>query len=147
MFKHILVATDGSALADKAVTAALSLAESCNARVSALLVVPDYATQDFAEVLVRDQASFASLRRSLSEAGRTSLDKSLAPHGEAAVRIERHALVAESTSEAILGFAAREHCDLIVMASRGRGALRSALLGSQTLSVISTAPVPVLVVK
>lgn len=147
MFKHILVATDASSLADKAVSTALALANSCGARVSALMVVPDYTTQDFAEVLIRDHASFEALQSSLLEAGRRSLDKALAPHADAATHIERCVRVGESTGTTILEFAAREHCDLIVMASRGRGALRSALLGSQTLNVISTAPVPVLVVK
>jgi nucleotide-binding universal stress UspA family protein len=33
MFKHILVATDGSALADKAVAAALRLSADCGARL------------------------------------------------------------------------------------------------------------------
>ncbi|NDU78408.1 universal stress protein, partial [Actinomadura sp. DSM 109109] len=34
MFKHLLVATDGSPRADKAVAVALGLASACNARLT-----------------------------------------------------------------------------------------------------------------
>jgi nucleotide-binding universal stress UspA family protein len=147
MFKRILVATDGSSLADKAVSTALSLADTCGAEVVALLVVPDYTTQEFAEVLFRDGPSFEELRNSLREAGRRLLDRALAPHSAAGRLIERHVALSDAPHEQILLHAARQHCDLIVMASRGRGALKSALLGSQTVHVMTGSTVPVMVVK
>jgi len=47
----------------------------------------------------------------------------------------------------ILSFADNERADLIVMGSRGRGALAGALLGSVSSGVIQHASVPVLIAK
>ena len=148
MFKHILVATDGSELADKAVSMALALAGACGgAAMTALLVVPDYTTHEFAEVLLSDGPSFEALRKSLAEAGRRRLDQLLEPHVVAGRLIERRVAVSDDPHDEIIKHAASLHCDLIVMASRGRGALKSALLGSQTVQVLTASPLPVMVVK
>ena len=42
MYQHILIATDGSELSDKAVAHGLALAALGGAKVSALKVVPNY---------------------------------------------------------------------------------------------------------
>lgn len=146
MFKHILVATDGSARADHAVATALQLARSSGARISALLVMPDYTTLDVAEVVFKDGPSFDELRANLATEGRRRLDVRL-DRIEGAERIERVVAVGDDAYVEIVRAAERLHCDLIVMGSRGRGAMKSALLGSQTMHVLSLAPVPVLVVK
>ena len=49
--------------------------------------------------------------------------------------------------EAIARAAKREHCALVVMGSRGQGAIRAALLGSVAAKVIAQSDVPVLVVR
>ena len=146
MFKHILVATDGSERADKAVSTALALAGTCGAAVSVLLVVPDYTTYEFAEVVFTNGPPFDQLRKSLAEAGRKRLDVLLEPHG-GRQRIDAQVAVGDFAHEEIVKQAERLQCDLIVMASRGRGALKSVLLGSQTVQVLAASPVPVLVVK
>lgn len=49
--------------------------------------------------------------------------------------------------DAIVEVAKIEHCDLIVMGSRGRTDLEGLLLGSNTHRVLKTAPCPVLVMR
>lgn len=143
MFKKILVATDGSEYADKAVALALSLAAP--GQVSAMIVVPDGSATGFGETSLGAQSRAAEMRESATTEGRRRLDEALSRQGEAGVRITRLVRIADSPSQEIVDTAAREHHDLIVMASRGRGALASMLLGSQTQQVLAQSSVPVLV--
>jgi nucleotide-binding universal stress UspA family protein len=143
MFEHILVATDGSEIADKAVSLALRLAG--HGRVTALMVVPDYGTADIVKVVFTNGPDPDQLRKDLAQAGRRTLDDVLARQGAQARRVERLVAVSDYPYQEIVDTAEREKCDLIVMASRGGNALKSALLGSQTLRVLSLAKVPVLV--
>jgi nucleotide-binding universal stress UspA family protein len=143
MFKHILVATDGSQQADRAVRLALRVAG--HARVTALMVVPDYGTAEFAKAMFTNEPDIHELRKSLAEKGMARLQAVLAQHGPRAREIECRVAVSDHAHEEIVGTARREHCDLIVMGSRGHGALASTLLGSQTQRVLASATLPVLV--
>lgn len=147
MFKHLLVAVDESEPSGRALALALRLAAvtdgSC---LTALLVVPDYATPAFVEAALIEGRSIESLRRSLADAGRRRLQAVLARHGEAAREIEAVVSVADDAHAEIVTQAEQRHCDLIVMGSRGRGAVRSALLGSQTVRVLAATRLPVLAV-
>jgi len=143
MFKHILVATDGSTLADKAVSCALQM--DLTARLSALLVMPDYDLAGFARATFTNGPDAAGLRRHLAAEGRKQLDTALARHGPAAQRIERLVAVNDRPYAEIVETATRERCDLIVMARHGHGPVVAALLGSQTARVLALSSVPVLV--
>ena len=143
MFKHILVATDGSDQADKAVELALEVAGK--ARVTALLVMPDYDTADLAWATFTNGPDPQGLRDHLQAAGRRRLDAALRRHDPHSHRVERLVAVSDQPYQEIVDSATREGCDLIVMASRGRGVLSSMLLGSQTTRVIALSAVPVLV--
>jgi nucleotide-binding universal stress UspA family protein len=142
-FEHVLVATDGSEIADRAVALALRLAD--HGRVTALMVVPDYGTAEMVKVVFTNGPDPDQLRESFAQAGRRKLDDVLARHGAHAKHIERLVVVSDYPYQEIVDTAERNKCDLIVMASRGRNAVKSALLGSQTLRVLSLAKVPVLV--
>lgn len=146
MFKQILVATDGSDRANKALSTALALGAACGAKVVALLVVPDYTTYAFAETAVINGPSLETIRKTSAEDGHKRLGVVLAGIS-GGNSVDARVAVSDFAHDEILKHADRLHCDLIVMASRGRGAFKSALLGSQTMQVLSSSPVPVLVVK
>lgn len=143
MLTHILVATDGSQHADKALALALEIAGA--AKVTALLVVPDYGMAEFSEATLGRGTDLHHMRTKLADEGRRKLDEVLARHGARAQAVERVTCVSDYAYQEIVDTAERLHCDLIVMGSRGRGALTSMLLGSHTQRVLTLAKVPVLV--
>jgi nucleotide-binding universal stress UspA family protein len=78
-------------------------------------------------------------------AGEAALSESIKLIGEG-VEISTAVLFGD-TAEVIANVAETRQCDLIVMGSRGLGAISTLLLGSKTQKVISLVNCPVLVVK
>ena len=67
--------------------------------------------------------------------------------GAAGVACEAHTIEALPPWEAIIDYAKRMECDLLVMASHGRRGVSALLLGSETQKVLTHSKVPVLVVR
>jgi nucleotide-binding universal stress UspA family protein len=65
---------------------------------------------------------------------------------EAGINYERE-VASGDAGHSLIDMAERFGCDMIVMSARGTGALRQALLGSVSQSVLHASPVPVLIVK
>jgi nucleotide-binding universal stress UspA family protein len=140
MFRNILVAIDGSPHADQALMDAIDLAESENARLTLftalapLPVVAYFAAGAPVDDLARDaeaEAEAVLLRAVASVPADVSVTT---------------LLTKPPISPALLRQIEEGHHDLVVMGSRGRGAVRSALLGSVSHSVLHHSPVPVLIV-
>jgi nucleotide-binding universal stress UspA family protein len=128
------------------VRAAVELAAFHGAALTALLVVPDYTTHEFAESVLISGTRPEALRKQLAKAGRVRLDRSLETISSDRP-IERLVAVSDSPAEAIVERAKCGQCDLIVMTAHGRTALASAFLGSQTVRALALSQTPVLVVK
>jgi nucleotide-binding universal stress UspA family protein len=146
MYKHILISTDGSELAQKGVDNGLSLAKNLNAQVMVVTVTepfPVYAGEGWAlgpgdfERYDADQIRFT---QELLAPIKASADK-------LGVTCETRHVPNRRPAEAILDTAAEEGCSLIVMASHGRRGLERLFLGSQTHEVVSRSSLPVLVVR
>jgi nucleotide-binding universal stress UspA family protein len=141
MFRHIMLAIDGSPHSDKAIALALRVADSRpETRISALLVVPDQGMAEYSRAVFDGAPDAQGLRDTLADDGRQRLVQLLTRHGDRAGRIVPLVTVGDRPFEDIIVTAAREHCDLIVMAPRGPGAVTGTLLGSQTQRVLSKVP-------
>lgn len=138
MFKRILVPTDGTAASMAAVDAAVSFAHAHHAQVFGLHVTP--LRPLFSEVLgvLTAPENEDRAREFLGYVERRAAQAGIA----AAVESRR----ADAPWEAIIAAARELRCDLIVMASRGRGPVRALLLGSQAQAVLTHSAVPVLVI-
>ena len=125
MYRHILIPTDGSELAERGMAHGLALAKSLGAKVFVINVVePLFAvTGDFSSVLDR-----------VADAAK-----------EAGVPCETIQVENGQPYQAIIAAAKDKGCDLIVMSSHGRTGLSMLLIGSVTNKVLTYAKTPVLV--
>ena len=148
MYKHILVATDGSKLSQKAVKTATRLAKSVGARVTGVYVMPEYMPPIYGEAsLYVTQVSPKSFKAAMEKDAKAALD--LVAKEAAAAKVASAAVKATHSQPwtAIIAAARLKKCDLIVMASHGRRGLAGLLLGSETTKVLTHSKVPVLVVR
>lgn len=145
-FAHVLVATDGSPLADKAIELALGVAGG--GRVTALTVVHDYGLPEYLRAAMQHRPDAEELRQEARAEGRCLLDAALARVACGGAPVERRVVLSDKAPGQEIAAVAREAgCDLIVMSSHGLGGHLAGLLGSQTQAVLSMARVPVLVAR
>ncbi len=149
MYKHILVPTDGSALSDKAVEAAIKLARLAGARITAFHAMEPYPLQG---AYAAEASGIAELQPELfaersEEYAKRVLDAFNQAAISANVECTTSYTTARSPSHAIVEKARAENCDLIVMASHGRRGLEGFLLGSETQKVLTHTSIPVLVYR
>jgi len=146
LFKHVLVATDGSPLADKAIALAQRLGR--DARVTALIVVHDYGLAEYMRAALRQRPDAQELREEIVAEGRRLLSDAIARAAGSGAQIEPRVVLSEKAPHhEIVALAQHDGCDLIVMASHGLGGRLAGPLGSQASAVLVEAKVPVLVVR
>jgi nucleotide-binding universal stress UspA family protein len=148
MYKRILVATDGSELALRAVEAAAGLAKALGADLTIVTV-----TERWPLVEAAAEAEFGSkdaAERYHQIAQRQGEQNLAAAEQVVAAQSASCDTVHVQDSDPASGFmdAARAaNADLIVIASHGRRGLTKFLLGSVANEVTATSKVPVLVVR
>ncbi len=147
MFKKILIPVDGSELSSKAAATGVNLASEVGATVVFLHAMAPYIAPyaaDFAMVDDKTQRMFEQSivdgsARILADAKKiaTTANVSAESVGEVDSRPE---VLIEKTVKAM-------DCDLVVIATHGRGALGRLLMGSVTTSLLSILTVPVLIYR
>jgi nucleotide-binding universal stress UspA family protein len=141
MFHNILVAVDGSAHADRALTEAIDLARAANAR---LTIITSAGEPRGGTMIAMASGAAAALGPALFKDAERVLR-------EAADRVPEDISVTTILTEkpirgAILERIEKANHDVVVMGSRGRGTVRSAVLGSVSHHILHHSPVPVLIV-
>lgn len=148
-YKHILVPTDGSALSLKAAKEATALAKDLKAKITAVYVIAPYMPTLDAEgaILMRhgyDQKAYKSATEKFAAAATAKIAATAAA---SKVKCEELHVTDPEPWDGIIRAAKAKKCDLIVMASHGRGSLAGLLLGSETTKVLTHSKTPVLVCR
>src|SRR5215813_13990935 len=110
MYRHILIPTDGSELAEHGVTHGLALAKSVGAKVSVIFVIEPFPemTGRFLETLAR----YVELRK---EQATSALDRAANAAKEAGVSCETIQVENTQPHQGIIAAAEDKGCDLTVL--------------------------------
>ena len=144
MFKNVLIATDGSELAEKAVQQGLAVAKDMKAKATVVRVTPVprmYVAEGV--VLTPPTGVHEQVARVVTEQFTRIKQEASA----AGVRCETLHVESDIPWRTILDAAKEKGCDLIVMASHGRTGFSAAFLGSETQKVLAQSTIPVLVCR
>lgn len=147
MYQRILIATDGSALSDKAVKHGLALAALNNASAVALKVVPRYPRSYFEGGMPVAASDVKRIESQWADAAQAMVDRIKAEGSAQGVTVKSVVAKSDLVAEAIISAAKKHKCDLIVMASHGRKGIKRLLLGSETQHVLTHSHIPVLVLR
>jgi nucleotide-binding universal stress UspA family protein len=144
MFHNILVAIDGSPHAGCALAEASDLAERNHAKLTVLICVPDPSSWMLSGAAFSGGIDFERLAEESEREYRGLLDSAVErlPQDVSVTKI----LVHGRPGAQILKQVAEGQHDLVVMGSRGRGEVRSLLLGSVSHEVLNAGSSAVLVV-
>lgn len=138
MFKHLLLATDGSAHAESAVKTGVQLASSLHAKVTGLTVTVPGETHE------PERKTTYPRGHAITHAHLRFVQIVANTHD---VNCDTLCITGESPHDEIIRTADRLQCDLIVMGAFGHKGIKTMLLGSETQKVLIHGHLPVLVCK
>jgi nucleotide-binding universal stress UspA family protein len=143
MYKHILLATDGSDPAERAMKDGLDIAKALGAKVTAVTVTrPWYAVAAGELMVAFPEEEYMAGAKQLADANlKVAIDAAKA----AGITCETLHVINDYVHQGIIETAEKNNCDLIVMGSHGRSGLERLFLGSETHKVLAHTTIPVLV--
>ncbi len=145
MYKTILVPTDGTALSDKAIAAAIQYArihEGC--KIIGMTVTELQPLSQFSSSNKLQESDYLIREQQLAK---ERINKFVEQAKAAKISYETVILQSTKPHEEIVRAASMHDCDCIFMASNGRKGLNKLFIGSETQKVLATSPVPVLVYR
>jgi nucleotide-binding universal stress UspA family protein len=143
MYTNILIPTDGSELAGKAVEHGIALAKRISAKVTVLTVLPPFHTFTTDTQMIEDTP--AQYKARMQKQAEKTLGGVTHAAQAAGVACEAVQVEHEHPYRAIIDTADSKGCDLIVMASHGRHGISAIVLGSETVKVLTHCKIPVLI--
>jgi len=143
MYKKLLIPTDGSDLAEKALEHGVALAKAVGAAITVLTVTRPYRLVTVETAMIEDTP--AEYKANITAEADKTLRIAANMAKSAGVTCETLQVENDHPYEAIIDTAQSKGCDLIVMASHGRQGISALLLGSEAVKVLTHCKVPVLV--
>jgi nucleotide-binding universal stress UspA family protein len=148
MYRNILIATDGSDLASKAVDHGIMLAKKIGASITIVTVWEIWSSDEIASEVGRGVANpMQRIEEIATKLAERILAEAKTAAQDAGVDCETIQVRDRAPAEAIIANTDERGCDLIVIASHGRRGLNRILLGSVTTEVLAYSKVPVLVLR
>jgi nucleotide-binding universal stress UspA family protein len=147
MYKHILIPTDGSEIAEKAVVAGIEFAREAGAKVTLFTAVPEYEPPSEGQIMARRVVSMADHVRESAKMAKGILAHAAHQAGLAELQFETDYVQNNHPWQAIVDAAARHGCDAIFMGSHGRKGLAAVVHGSQTREVLTHSKIPTMVYR
>jgi nucleotide-binding universal stress UspA family protein len=148
MYQHILIATDGSELANKAVAHGVALAKKLDVPVSVVTVTEAWSAFELAQ-MSRDKCPnpLSQYEEMATAAAANILEQAAQIAKSQGITCELIHVRDRHPAEGIIATAKDQGCDLIVMASHGFRGIDRLLLGSQANEVLTHSKVPALIVR
>lgn len=145
MYERILIATDGSPAATRALEDAIALTD----QFGSSLVVLSVAQNPMAHTVDPEVPSQAyhRIEKALEEAAQGVVDDAVALARSHGIEVRGVTHRAQRAQAGILKVAAEEDADLIVVGTHGRSGVKRFLLGSVAEGVVRSSPIPVLTVR
>ena len=141
MFHNILVAVDGSPDADEALAQAIDLAETEHTRLTIISGVQKLPSAAYIGLSTAPVAEIEAAATSSAEQVLRSARDRVPPDLPVTTL-----LTEQPIRQGLIEQIRHGGHDLVVMGSRGRGAVRSTLLGSVSHYILNHSPIPVLIV-
>lgn len=145
MYTHILVGTDGSELAGRAVEHAVKLAAALKAELTFVTVTEPWAATTAGAGGVAFPVD--DYNKGVAAFANRALDAANEAARAAGVTAHLIHLADQFPSEGLVQVADNKGCDLIVVASHGRKGLARLVLGGETYRLVTESKRPVLVIK
>lgn len=146
MFKHILLATDGSPASAHAAALAVDLARTQGAKLTAIYVVDPYPYMLMGEANPYGfQAYMAAAQAHAAEAH--AAVAALCGQGGAPIELQARLIENVAAASGIIQSAEESGADLIVIGSHGRSGIMRLMLGSVASRVVAESKTPVLVAR
>lgn len=146
MFKHILIATDGSAASEHAAQLAVGLARTHGSKLTAVYVVDPYPYIGLGEVNPMGFQAYMASAQQAAAAAHAKVD-ALCKQGGAPVALQVRLVEDVAAASGVVQTAVAEGADLIVMGSHGRTGIARLMLGSVATKVVAESSIPVLVAR
>jgi nucleotide-binding universal stress UspA family protein len=139
MVKNILVPLDGSNLAESALPAAAYLADKLNSRVTLLHVIEENAPKQI----------HGEIHLTNPDEAQHYLQRLASSHFQPGIKVETHVHkeIVQNVAKSIVSHSRDEFApDLIVLSAHGHGGLRDIILGNIAQQVLTSSPVPILLI-
>ncbi len=147
MFKRVLIPTDGSKVARRAIKAGVALAKKLGARVTAYHALEAFQPYVYSEGYVLNTATLRNFEERARGLARKYLGEVEKAAKAAGVKCDTVVSKPATPAQGIIDAARKKRCDVIVMASHGRGEFAALVLGSVTQKVLARTRIPVLVFR